>query len=217
MGFGAETLTEQYQSPAGAALCVINDPPPLGVTDPNPIGTTNVVRSWNFSLTAVHEINENSPIQCLGSIIGFGGALQNGFRVFIGDGITGAFPNASLVVLAAENGVSGNFAINSPIPAGVRAITIIMSSSSRQIWVDGVQKSVEEEGTGVNWQTNTFATVGGAAESDSSAPTYNSLTEHLMHRFRTGQEAYFPEQIAEFASGGFPTTTFDYEFPCSTS
>jgi len=215
-GFGAATLTEQYRPPSGPALCTINDPPPLAVTDPVQIGNPSVLRSFSVEFTAAYEITKASPFGCLFSTYASSASY---IMLYVGGGTTGTFPDSTLVVFFSASGEGGSFAINDDIPAGQHSLTFssVEGDNDREIWLDAVQKTALTYGTAQDSLWNSYATAGARASDETANPVYveDSLTDHRVHRIRASQGKYTPAQIAEFASGGFPTTAFDYEMPCT--
>ena len=211
-GFGAAALTEQYQSPAGAALCVINDPPPSSRTS-GLIGITSVLRSFSLQFTNSVTLDKNTATLALFSMF-----ASSGYRVVVYTGATSGSLTDEVLSFAIDiAGTAGHFSMAVPIPPGTHSVTFNNNGSGavREIWLDKVQQTIEVLGSPVDWTNNRPLTVGARANDGTTLPATDLPTMVRIHRARVGQETYTPAHVAEFADGGFPDTPgLNYEFPC---
>jgi len=207
-GFGAATLTEQYQPPV-QALCVINDPPPTAVTES--VVDLGFVRTLAVEFYAVHDIT--SGLANDGTLASNKGSADSFFWLITGESHGGE--NETLTNFRQSfDGIAGNCYIKAEIAEGLHTIVFVTDSVGSEAFLDGTQVPIFITGT-VDVTGNTYITVGARATTFSPTPVVDLETPHRVSRVRIDSGKYTLADAQLFDSGGYPGVGDSYEFPCT--
>jgi len=214
IGFGADTLTEQYQPPV-QARCVINDPPPRAVVSSTGL-PSGIQRTFALDVTLVETLDAGIKAQVLGSV--YKSATDN-VMIFLGPFSQG-FTDETISVGVLTGNVVHSFAVAAVVPAGQHTIVGISSAEGgiQEIWVDAIQQTIQNGGNAPGTPlAASYPVVGARAASGGSSPDIQFVADQRVHRFDIDEGAWSPEDIATFAAGGSPSVGAIFRFPCSTS
>ena len=201
---------------AAGPLCIINDPPPLAVTDPtvlsvNPITTMGIEFTNDVAITnASSLLMMASPTQATG----FAGSI------WIGHGpLTGDLPGVTM--WAARRSptpiVSAYIGMATEVPPGTHTFSWSANLSGVQgMWLDGVAVTPLEVAAkdDMDFFTSYRVTVGARSKDPSATPATDLPTTFEIHRVRIDTGIWSTANALDFHNGGFPVVGSIYEVPC---
>lgn len=195
--------------------CTINDPPPSAVTTANGSGLP-AVQTIAVQFTNDEPIDDTSPFGCFASF----GQVGNAFEwLYHGGGLSGAMTNETFAFFKTDTSYNlGHTYIREPVAEGTHTLVMVSSVSGEAAWIDGLPVTVYLASGSVRTDyaaNNTRLSVGARALDGSSTPSYDSYTQHDVHRAIASNRQWVQEDVDSFISGGTPADSFDPGCPIS--